>query len=141
MRVRMIPKMFIEGKDCINIKLIYQCKAGTICKTQFFIVELSENIFCGCFNILSNAKYDDAAFVYPIHKLNGCGMAASGFQECVDFIHNVIRTIDDCISFLNSFVDDFRSGIVLVFRNGEGAKCAGVYKNLQSIILPYRYLS
>lgn len=137
----MIPKMLIEGKDSINIKMIYQCKAGTVCKTQFFILELPENSFCICFNIFSNVKYDDATFVHLIHKLNGCGMTASGFQECIDFIHDIVRTIDDCISFLNSFVDNFCSEIVLVFRNGEATKCAGVYKNLQSIILPYRYLS
>ena len=131
--------MFIEGKDSINIKLIYQCK---LVQSVNSILSLNcLKIVFAYLNIFSNVKYDDATFVHLIHKLNGCGMTASGFQECIDFIHDIVRTIDDCISFLNSFVDNFCSEIVLVFRNGEATKCAGVYKNLQSIILPYRYLS
>lgn len=71
-----------------------------------------------------------------IHKFDGRGITTSGFQECIGLVHNIIRTIKNGISFLNLFVKNFCREIVLVFRDGEGTKCAGVYKNLQSTTLP-----
>lgn len=66
----MIPKMFIESKNNINIKSIYQGKAGAICKTQLFIFEFFEDFFGRFFNIFINAEYGNVTTTYLIHKFD-----------------------------------------------------------------------
>ena len=45
------------------------------------------------------------------------------------------------LSLLKLQINGFGLWIVLVVRNGEGAECADVYKDLQYWASPYRYLS
>lgn len=132
----MIPEMFVKGKNSIDIKMIYPCEAGAIGKAQFLVFKLFENRFCRYLDFFGNTQYGNAASIDLIHKPDGRDMTASGFQKRIGFVQNIIRTIENSISFLSLSVDGFCRGIVLVFWDGKGTKCTGVYKNLQSATLP-----
>lgn len=133
--------MFIEGKNSINIQMIYQGKAGAVCITQPFIINLSENSLCIFFNVFSNAKDSNIAFIHLIHEPDCCGMAASHLEKCISFIQDIIRSADNSFVFMNLFVNRFCFVVMLVFWNSEGAESACINKNLQFADSPYRYLS
>ena len=141
MSVAMISEMFIEGKDSVNTKMIYQGKTGAVGVAQPFVVNFSENSLCRILNIFGNAKDSNTAFIYLVHEFDGCCMATSHLEKGVSFIQNIIRGADNRFIFMNLFVDDFCFVIMLVFRDGEGAKSACINKDFQSAASPYRYLS
>ena len=124
--------MLIKSKNGSNVKMIYQGKTRAVGKTQSFIYKLSEDGFCGTFDILRNTKNNNMAFLYFIHKFDGRGVIASCFKECVDFIQNVIGAINMRLFIEDLFMDSFGGGVELIVRNGKGAKCACVDKDLQA---------
>ncbi len=89
----MIFKMFIKGKDSINIQLICQGKAGAVSEAQTPVIKFLEDGFSVFLNIFIHTKNCHAAFVHLIHKLNRCGVAASVFEKGIDFIKNIIGSI------------------------------------------------
>lgn len=133
--------MFIKGKDSVYPGLVDQGKAGTVCIAQPLIINLSENSLCGFFNIFSNTKDSNVAFVHLIHKLDRCGMAPSHFEKGIGFIQDIIRGADNSFVFVNLFVNRFCSAVMLVFWNSEGAESACINKDFQFADSPYRYLS
>lgn len=141
MRVRMVSKMFIKGKNSFDTKLIYQDKAGAVSKTQPFVVKLFKNVFSLFLSIFINAKYSDVTLFHLIHEFDCCSMAASGFKKCINLVQNIIRCVYEIVVFLNLLVNSFCCGIMLVFRNGEGTESARINKNPQLSVAPYRYLS
>src|SRR3989304_6479676 len=92
--------MFIEGKDGIKARMIYQCKAGAICKTQPSVFKLSEYRFCGIFYLLCNMENGDMAFFQLIHEFNGRSMARPCLKEGIDFIKHIVRWVKDSLTFL-----------------------------------------
>ena len=137
----MIFKMFIKGKDSINIQLICQGKAGAVSEAQTPVIKFLEDGFSVFLNIFIHTKNCHAAFVHLIHKLNRCGVAASVFEKGIDFIKNIIGSIKDSLICLDLLIERLCCEIMLVFRNSKGAEGACINKDFQSAASPYRYLS
>ena len=133
--------MLIEGKDGFNTKMVYQGKAGAVCKAQPPVVNFFKDGLCVFFNIFSDTKDNNVAGLYLVHEFDGCSMTAPGLEKCINLIKDIIGGIKDRFFFLNLFVNEFCSGIMLIFRNGEGTKGACIYEKPQSVASPYRNLS
>lgn len=116
--------MFIKGKNNFNAEMIYQRKAYAVSITQSFIIKFSKNSLCAFFNVFSNAKDGDIAFIHLTHKLNRSCVTASGFKKGIGFIQNIIRSTDSCFIIMNLLVNGFCCCIMLVFWNGESAESA-----------------
>ncbi len=133
--------MIVKGKDGVETEMVYKRKACAVGKTQPFIFSFFEGSFCNDFNIFVDSKNIYTAFACLVHKLDGSGVAASHFKKRVGFVQDIIRCINDGLSFLKFNMNSLSLCIILVIRNGKGAEGACVYKDLQLVTAPYRYLS
>lgn len=94
----------------------------------------------------SNTLDNNRALIYQATNLGDS--VAPELQSHTHFLHlqlfagfNIIGCVNNGLALLELHINGFGLWIVLVVRNGEGAECAGVNKDLQSITSPYRYLS
>lgn len=137
----MISEMVVKGEYGLNAEMVYQDKACAVSKAQFPVIKLSEYCFCRSFNVVGDFKDVDVAFIHTVHELDRGSMATSHLKEGVSLVQDIIGCVNNGLALLKLHINGFGLWIVLVVRNGEGAECAGVYKDLQSITSPYRYLS
>ena len=133
--------MLIESKDGFTSVMVNERKTCTVGKAQPSIFKLLKDSFCSTLDIFSHSDDFDMTLFNLLHKFNRRGMAASHFKKRIGLIEDIIRSIKNGLLFLEMRVNEFGLGVVLVMRNGEGAKSAGVYKDLQPLTSPYRYLS
>ncbi len=141
MGIRMVSEMIVKGEYGFNAEMVYQDKACAVGKAQFPVIKLPEYCLCCGFNLSGDFKDIDVTFVHPVHEFDGSSVAASHFQKSIGLIKDKVGCVKDGLSLLKFHINTFGRWIVLVVGNGEGAECAGVYKDLQSITSPYRYLS
>lgn len=141
MSIRVISEMIVKGEYGFNAEMVYQDKACAVGEAQPSVIKLPEYSFCRGFNIAGNFKDVDVAFVHPVHELDGGIMAASHLKEGISLVKDIVGCVKNGLFLLKPQINGFCLWIILVVRNGEGAKCAGVYKDLQPSTSPYRYLS
>lgn len=137
----MVSEMVVKGEYGLNADMVNQDKACAVGKAQFSVIKLPKYCLCRCFNIVGDFKDVDVAFIHPVHELDGGSMAASHLKEGIGLVQDKVGCIKDGLSLLKLRINRFGFWIVLVLGNGEGAECAGIYKDLQSTTSPYRYLS
>ena len=130
--------MVVKGEYGLNAEMGYQDKACAVGKAQFPVIKLSKYDFCCGFNIVGDFEGVDVAFIYPVHELDGGGTAASHFEKSVSLIEDIVRGVKNGLSFMKFCMKCFCFWVVLIVRNGEGAKSPGIYQFPNS---PYRYLS
>lgn len=133
--------MVVKGEYGLNAEMVYQDKACAVGKAQFPVIKLPKYCLCRGFNIVGDFKDVDVAFIHPVHELDGSIMAASHLKEGIGLVQDIIGCVKNGLFLLKFHINSFGLWIVLVVRNGEGAECAGVYKDLQYGASPYRYLS
>ena len=141
MRIGMVSEMIIKCKDGVETEMVYQDKTCAVGKTQPSVLNSSEDNLGSGFNISGNPLNVYMSFVYLVHKLDGRSVAIPHLKESIGFIQDIIRGINNRLSFLKAGMNGLGLWIVQVLRNGEGAEGACVYKDLQSVTAPYRYLS
>lgn len=136
----MVSEVVVEGKDGVEVKMIYQGKTGAVGIAQFSILKFPEKGLCSFGDIVRDGKGNYCSGLKLGHKLNGGFMTASHLQECVGFVEDIIRGVKKGFSPVNLFVMRFCGLVMFIVGNGKGAKSAGIYKNLQ-LCSPYRNLS
>lgn len=125
----------------IESKMINKGEACAVGKAQSSVFKLPEYFLCGSLNVGSNREDYDSAFIKLVHKPDGRAMAASHLQEGIGLIQDIIRCVNNGLSFLQFRMKGLGLWVILVMRNGEGTEGACINKNLQYVVSPYRYLS